>query len=187
VGARSAQRRRIPAHERAGALRLPLIAGATAQFAALAALALGLGCTRTEDAPSEAAVRVELVNMTPGTFGTYAADAVYRVVNDGDQPIAYWGSSVDGEPCVRLAILTEGRWLEHTPVWIKCATGLEVRTLAAGAEVRLEVRVQRPDLPMRLGVGWWEPREGDHPPWMEWTWVWSPGERLEEQGAPAVH
>jgi hypothetical protein len=154
--------------------------------AALVALALGLGCARTEEATSDSAVRVERVSITEGTFGTTAGDAVYRVVNAGDRPIAYRGSAVDGEPCVRLAILSEGRWIERTPVWTECGTGLEYLTLAPGAEVRVEVRAQRPDLPMRLGVGWWEPRDGDHPPWTEWTWVWSPGERLEEQGAPAV-
>ena len=51
--------------------------------------------------------------------------------------------------------------------------GRDVFDLAPGAEVAFEVLAQRPDLPMRVGVGTWKSADGPPLVWDTRTWVWS--------------
>jgi hypothetical protein len=137
----------------------------------LALVSWALGCADpVEQAVTPAPVTIELVTVEQGL---YDGKATYWVRNVGDRALAYQGSSGTGEPNWRIAIQFEGKWLERKPAWVDCATGREFYTLDPGAEAKFEVLAQRPDLPMRVGVGTWEPRDGDPPRWMEWTWAWS--------------
>lgn len=147
------------------------------RLAVLAIVAWSTACT--DQAVQPAAVTpltVELVSAEPRLHDPLAT---YRIHNTSDRPLAYQGYG-GGIPDCRVAIYSEGKWLERTPAWVECATGREFLTLAPGAEATLELVAERSDLPMRVGVGYWEPVAGDPPPWKEWSWAWSSGEPLDD-------
>src|SRR5687768_16774638 len=110
-------------------------------------------CARPTDPTVDASpVLVELLTVRPGL---YEPTVIYRVLNTSDHPLAYRGSQANRAPVSRVAIQSDGRWVEREPAWIECSTGLEYCTLEPGAEVSLELTTPRPDLPLRVGVGTW--------------------------------
>lgn len=137
---------------------------------AAALLAGTAGCGEPQDVPEPAApLAVELVRVEQGL---YDATAHFRVRNTGGRALRYEGYG-SGIPFSRVALENEGTWVERTPVWLECDVGRDVFDLAPGAEAAFEVLAQRPDLPMRVGVGTWEPAGGPPPVWSTWDWVWS--------------
>ena len=147
------------------------------QLALLLATAPALaGCAEQAAPASTPPIQVELVEVKQGM---YEPRATYRVVNTSDRVLAYQGG-ISGVPVSRLAVLFEGEWLEDKPAWVDCATGREICTLQPGAEATFEVRTPRPDLPIKVGVGAWEPVEGEPPAWNEWSWAWSRRQVLDD-------
>lgn len=152
------------------------------RLAVLAIAAWAAACTdRLEQSTAPASVRVELVTVEQGL---HEAKATYRVVNGSGRAMAYQGY-FGGVPVSRLAIQSEGKWIERRPVWSWCSLGEDFFTLESGAEAKFEVRAQRPDLPMRVGVGTWAPVDGDPPDWMDWSWAWSDAVVVEERLNPS--
>lgn len=152
------------------------------RWALLAITAIASACADEVAPQRSGGVLVEFEQVVQGPYG---ATARYRMTHAGEVPVAYQGN-VDGSPDFRCALLSDGRWIEREPAWVTCATGRALHTLAPGDQVSFEVPALRVDLPMRLGIGWWAPREGDPPRWPDWNWVWSAGARLEEHGAIAI-
>ncbi len=141
-------------------------------------------CARPTDPTVDASpVLVELLTVKPGL---YEPTATYRVVNNSDHALAYRGSAADKAPVLRLAIQSNGKWVEREPAWAGCGTGLEYLTLEPGAEISLELKSPRPDLPMRVGIGTWDPVDGAPPMWKEWTWTWSAAKVLADDGDVAA-
>jgi hypothetical protein len=101
------------------------------------------------------------------------------LVNDSSEPVAFWGGMGE-RPSYRLAYRSQGEWIERTPSWIECGTGLDVGVLRPGERAELEVWVPRPDLPLRVGAGVWTPADAQRPPWTEWRWTWTDALVLDE-------
>jgi hypothetical protein len=150
--------------------------------AALALLAALSSCARDEEHTPGSDLRLELVRVewTPhATMGDEDVRAWFALVNDSNEPVAFWGGM--GElPSYRLAYRSEGQWIEGTPSWVECGTGLDVGVLQPGERVELEVWVARPDLPLRVGAGVWTPADAQRPPWTEWRWTWTDALVLDE-------
>lgn len=153
------------------------------RFAVLALAAWLAACAdRLEQSTAPTSVTVELVTVEQGL---HEAKATYRVLNPTSRTLGYQGSFGAGVPVFRLALQSEGKWIERKPAWVECATGRSFFTLGPGAEVTFEVRAERPDLPVRVGVGTWEPVDGDPPNWVDWSWAWSGAVVVEERLNPS--
>jgi hypothetical protein len=149
---------------------------------ALALLAALSSCARDEEHAPGSDLRFELVRVewTPhATMGDEDVRAWFALVNDSREPVAFWGGMGE-RPSYRLAYQSEGRWVERTPAWVECGTGLDVGVLQPGERVELEVWVPRPDLPLRVGAGVWTPFDAPRPPWTGWRWIWTDALVLDE-------
>lgn len=118
--------------------------------------------------------RIEFVGIREDPKPTVHDSLLYadfKLVNAGSSPIAYRKSNEN--PVYRHGYLMDGRWVEVEPIWIECGLGLSRGKLNPGQETAFEVLVEHPDLPLRVGVGYWEYPMADIPHPRDWSWLWA--------------
>jgi len=128
------------------------------------------------DQASLVAPTVEFVHVhrdASDKTGDEVVNAVYRLVNGGADPIAFYG--VGGHwPVGRLRYLDAGKCIDDNVFErLECGFGISVGCLGVGEVAEFEVRVDRPNLPLEVGVGTWDASRSDIPPWEEWNWSWA--------------
>ena len=139
------------------------------------ALATLVGCSTGEAVELGNTPVVELVRVEREVRPIMNEEHIvarFQLVNASDAPIAFRG--VNGvDPIYRHRYSVDGEWVEGEPLWWGCGTGLDEGVLAIGGVAEFEVWVERPDLPLEVGVGYWDSSLDEIPDWDAWSWIWA--------------